>query len=408
VNDLNELKKQGLSIQAISGLTGFDPKTVRKYLAGTEPVPRYGPRSEQASKLDGFKPYLETRLQAGVWNARVLLRELRARNYSGGYTILTDWLRPQREAARTVAERRFETLPGQQAQVDWGHLGWLETSEDERQLWGFVFTLGYSRMMFAEAALDQKLGTLLRMHEEAFRRLGVPQEILYDRMKTVWLETDDRGEIIWNPVFLDFAGYWGFKPRLCRPYRAQTKGKIESGVKYVRRNFLCGLLGREPGNLPDFNAELRRWISEVANQRVHGTTHEQVLIRWGKERVHLQPVNRRPPYPYRDDEQRKVGRDAYVSWQGSRYSVPWQYAGKEVWVREQGRDVEVRYGAERIALHRPAATRHQVITQKEHHQGIPLGAARTGKTVIHIQQGAPVVEQRPLEAYESLAMGGTL
>lgn len=225
-------------------------------------------------------------------------------------------------------------------------------------------------------------------------------------MKTIWTGTDERGEIIWNAVFLDFARYWGFRPRLCRPYRAQTKGKIESGVKYVRRNFLCGLQGREPGSLGDLNAELRCWISEVANQRVHGTTHEQVLIRWDEDRVNLQPVNGRPSYPYCDDEQRKVARDAYVSWQGSRYSVPWQYAGKEVWVRVQGGDVEVRYGAERIALHAQAAKRHQIVTQSEHHQGIPLGAARTGKTLIHIQQGAPVVEQRPLEAYESLAMGG--
>jgi len=207
-------------------------------------------------------------------------------------------------------------------------------------------------------------------------------------------------------VFLDFARYWGFRPRLCRPYRAQTKGKIESGVKYVRRNFLCSLLGREPGSLVELNAELRRWISEVANQRVHGTTHEQVLARWGEERGNLQPVNGRPAYPYRDDEQRKVARDAYVSWQGSRYSVPWQYAGKEVWVREHEGGVEVRYGVERIASHEQAATLHQVITLKEHHQGIPVSSRRTGKTLIHIQQSAPVVEQRPLEAYESLAMGG--
>ncbi len=87
--------------------------------------------------------------------------------------------------------------------------------------------------------------------------------------------------------------------------------------------------------------------------------------------------------------------------------MPWQYAGKEVWVRERGGEVEVRYGAERIALHGQAATRYQVVTQNEHHQGIPLGGTRTGKTLIHIQQGAPVVEHRPLEAYESLAMGGT-
>ena len=163
------------------------------------------------SKLEPFKPYLQERMQAGVWNARVLLRELRERDYDGGYTLLTDWLRPQREAARTVAVRRFETPPGQQAQVDWGHLGSLEIEGRKQQAVGFTFTLGYSRRMMAEAALDQKLGTLLRMHEEAFRQLGgVPEEILYDRMKTVWLETDERGEIVWNPVFLDFARYWGF------------------------------------------------------------------------------------------------------------------------------------------------------------------------------------------------------
>lgn len=407
VEEINQLKRDGLSILAISNLTGFDRKTIRKYLAVPEPRPIYGPRRAPVSKLAAFEPYLRERLQAGVWNARVLLRELRSRNYAGGYTILTDWLRPQREAARVVAVRRFETPAGKQAQVDWGHLGSLAEDGEDHALWGFTMTLGYSRRMMAEAATDQKLGTLLRMHEAAFRELGgVPEEILYDRMKTVWTGTDERGEIIWNAVFLDFARYWGFRPRLCRPYRAQTKGKIESGVKYVRRNFLCGLLGREPGNLADLNAELRRWVADVANQRVHGTTHEQVLNRWEEDRVNLQPISGRPAYPYRDDEQRKVARDAYVSWQGSRYSVPWQYAGKEVWVRQHGGDVEVRYGPERIAVHTPAAKRHQTVTEDEHHRGIPFGPARTGKTLIHIQQGAPVVEQRPLEAYESLAMGG--
>jgi transposase len=142
------------------------------------------------------------------------------------------------------------------------------------------------------------------MHEEAFRQLGgVPEEILYDRMKTVWLETDERGEIVWNPVFLDFARYWGFKPRLCRPYRAQTKGKVESGVKYVRRNFLCGLLGREPNGLEDLNAQLREWVWKVANQRIHGTTHESVALRGEADQFSLQPlVEGRSGYPYLDQE----------------------------------------------------------------------------------------------------------
>ena len=157
-----EMQRQGLSIQRISLVTGFDRKTVRKYLQDPEAAPRYGPRPPQPGRLDEFKPYLEERMKAGVWNAQVLLRELKARGYRGGYTILTDWLRPHRQSAGVVAVRRFETPPGRQAQVDWGHLGSLEVGESARPLWGFTFTLGYSRTMMAEAATDQKLGTLLR------------------------------------------------------------------------------------------------------------------------------------------------------------------------------------------------------------------------------------------------------
>ena len=125
------------------------------------------------------------------------------------------------------------------------------------------------------------------------------------------------------------------------------------------------------------------------------------------EHAHLQRVDGRLPYPYADDEPRKAARDAYVSWQGSRYSVPWRFAGKPVWVQQQGAEIEVRYGAERIAVHTVSERRHQVITRREHHEDIPLGAAGGGgKTLIHIQQSAPVVERRSLEAYESIAAGG--
>jgi transposase len=408
VEEVNELKRQGLSIRAISRLTGYDRRTITKYLLKPAVRPVYGPRPAPVSKLDLFKPYLRERLQSGVWNAQVLLRELRERSYDGSYTLLTDWLRPQRKDALAVAVRRFETPPGKQAQVDWGHLGSLSEDGTERQLWGFTITLGYSRRLMASAATDQKLSTLLRMHEAAFAEWGsVPEEILYDRMRTVWNGTDERGEIVWNAVFLDFARYWGFRPRLCRAYRAQTKGKVESGVKYLRRNFLCGLQGREPANLADLNGELRRWVAEVANQRIHGTTHQQVLLRWDEDQFAMQPVNGRPPYPYLDEEQRKVARDAYVSWLGSRYSVPWNYAGKEVWVQEVGHSVEVRYGSERIAVHTPAVRQHQVVTLPDHHAGIPLGSNHPGgKTLIHISQGAPVVQHRSLAAYEAIAAGG--
>ena len=409
VDEVVELKRQGLSVRAIGRLTGYDRKTIRRYLAAPDRRPVYGPRVVAPSRLEPFKVYLQERLQAGVWNAAVLLRELRERGYQGGYTILKDWLHPLRKQSERLAVQRFETAPGKQAQVDWGHLGTISDGDGTCKLWGFTATLGYSRRMYAAAATDQKLGTLLRMHEAAFYEWGaVPEEILYDRMKTVWTGTDERGEIVWNAIFLDFARYWGFTPRLCRPYRAQTKGKVESGVKYVRRNFLCGLQGHEPAGLIDLNSQLRWWLAEVANQRVHGTTHEQVMVRWEADRVAMHPVNGRRPYPYMDDEQRKVARDAYVSWKGSRYSVPWRYAGKEVWVRDHGPSVEIRYSAERIAVHAPAARRHQVVTLRHHHVGIPTDSRQSGKTLIHIAQGAPVVEHRPLAAYEAIACGGAL
>jgi hypothetical protein len=291
--------------------------------------------------------------------------------------------------------------------VDWGHLGTIEIDGEQRRLSGFTFTLGYSRALVAEATLDQKLGTLLRLHEEAFRQLGgVPEEILYDRMRTIWQDTDERGEIVWNPIFLDFARYWGFTPRLCRPYRAQTKCKVESGVKYVRRSFLCGLKGQEPGSVDELNSQLRAWVWGVANQRVHGTTQEQVAARWKLESPILQPIGGRLPYPYLDEELRKVARDAYVAWRGNRYSVPWQYAGREVWVHDGSGQVEVHYGGDRIASHAAVAGKHKTVTRTEHHQNIPLGT--TGgerKTLIHLRQTAPVVEVRPLSVYEGVGGG---
>jgi hypothetical protein len=132
------------------------------------------------------------------------------------------------------------------------------------------------------------------------------------------------------------------------------------------------LQGREPDSLEDFNNQLRQWVWNVANQRLHGTTHERVMARWEADQMNLQPLHGRAPYPFAEEQLRKVARDAFVSWQGSRYSVPWIYAGKEVWVREGEGRVEVHYGA----------------------QGVPLGARPDRKTLVHIRQSAPVVDHR--------------
>src|SRR5579883_3177556 len=211
VNEIIDYKRAGLSITDISALTGHIRPTIRKYLSRNK-TPRYGPRQPRPTLLAPYQPFLEERLAAGVWNAVVLLRELKERGYPGGYTAVKDFVRPKRREARTVAVRRFETPPGHQAQVDWGDLGEItEADATRRKLNGFVMTLGYSRAMFCDIACDQKLPTFLRLHEAAFDYLGgVPAEILYDNTKTVVHKTltegvDGRGEARLHPTFADFA-----------------------------------------------------------------------------------------------------------------------------------------------------------------------------------------------------------
>jgi transposase len=405
VHDIHELKRQGLNNSQIAAVTGFNRRTIRKYLEAPA-TPRYGPRPPRPTKLDPFHDYLHQRLQAGVWNAKVLLREIQERGYTGGYTALKDFLQPKRRDAAVLAVRRFETPPGQQAQMDWGHLGHLVTASGRQTLYGFALTLAFSRALYADLATDQTLPTLLRMHEAAFAALGgIPREILYDWMKTVALGTDERGEVRWHPQFLDFARYWGFVPRLCRPYRPQTKGKIESGIGYVRGNFLSGW---QPDDLAGTRAQLFDWTARVANQRLHGTTHRVVADAWEEEKPLLWPCEGRPPYPIVIQQLRRVARDAYVSYRANRYSVPWRAAGQEVFVRETDGYLEIVRDRELLARHPLCLDRHQVITLPAHHADLPLGGdGKRGKTRITLQE-APIVEQRPLAVYEALAAVGAM
>jgi transposase len=403
VHNLQELKRQGLSITQIAAITGFDRRTIRKYL--THPAtPRYGPRVPRPTKLDPFHAYLKERLAAGVWNAKVLLREIQERGYTGGYTALKDYLQPQRREAAVWAVRRFETPPGHQAQMDWGHLGAVQEGGGTWRLYGFVLTLGYSRAMYADLATDQTLPTLLQLHEAAFLALGgVPREVLYDWMKTVALGTDERGEVQWHPQFRDFARYWGFVPRLCRPYRPQTKGKIESGVGYLRHNFLAGC---QPDDLAGTRGQLFAWTAQVALQRVHGTTHRVVAEAWEEERPHLLPVAGRRPYPLVIQQMRRVARDAYVAYRSNRYPVPWRAAGQEVFVREADGFIEIVREEETLARHELCRGRHQVLPGGAYHADLPRAeAGQRGKRQIMIREEAPQVEQRSLAIYERLAAG---
>jgi transposase len=413
VERIRELRDSGLSVSEIARQTGYDRKTIRKYLKTTEP-PRYGPRRPRPprelpygyAKLGAYHPYLDRRMDEGVWSAVVLFRELQAQGYDGGYTRVKDYIRPKRKDAKELAVRRYETPPGKQAQVDWAQIGTYEEDGERHRLYAFVFTLGCSRALFADACTSQSMSVFLRMHEAAFLELGgVPSEILYDWMKTVASGVDERGEVRWNPKFLDFASHWGFTPKLCHPYRPQTKGKIESSVGYVRKSFVTGL---KAVSVSDTSRQLKSWVWEVANRRVHGTTHRVVLQAWKEERAYLQPAAGRPSYPYVEEETRKVSRDAFVAYHANRLSVPWVLAGSQVTVREGLERIEVVKDGATVAVHPLPLGKHQVLIQKEHHAGMPyaLEEANSHKPMLRLLRPTPEVEIRSLSVYDDLLVLG--
>lgn len=208
---------------------------------------------------------------------------------------------------------RFETEPGEQAQVDYGQLQvWIGEQSETVHL--FVFTLGYSRRLFTHGYRNERLATLLDGHECAVRHFGgVTLSCLYDNPRTLVLERREN-KVLWHPLFEDFARYYGFTPRACQPYRARTKGKVESGVKYVKRNALAG---RRFSSWEELNGWLERWSAEVADRRIHGTTHERPIDRFASEQ--LIPLGSRPPYRYERVRLRRVANDALVAVGAARY-----------------------------------------------------------------------------------------
>lgn len=324
-----EMFRSGRKKKGIARLLGVDIKTVRKVTRGTP----WTPYERAAGKVDMMAPYQDwtsKRAPEVGYNARVLFRELREQGYPGGYDTVKNFVAPLRKkqgpSEMTV---RFETRPGEQAQVDWGssQVWFGETRERVRF---FVMTLGYSRRMFVRAYPNERLGALLEAHEAAFGFFGgVTEEILYDNPKTMVIKREG-GTVVLHGVFEDFSRHWGYAPRFCRPYRPQTKGKVENGIKYVKRNFLAGRRFRD---LRHLNEELERWNREVADTRIHGTTGGRPVDRFNEER--LVPCPTVPPYMAGLPGTRTVSREGWVHWKGQRYSVPLSWGPVTVRVREE-------------------------------------------------------------------------
>ena len=407
--DVVALQAEGCSISEIARRLGIDRKTVRSSLRKQTWQP-YRREPPAQTLLTEHMVWIAERASRVHYSARILYQELRQhRGYTGSYDTIRNAVRPLRAEATvaSVTQRRFETGPGEQAQVDWGQIK-VPMAEGPGAVHVFIMTLGYSRRTYAEGFTDERSASLLGAHERAFAHFGGrPAEILYDRMRTVLTGTAE-GKPRWNPTFEAFArGHWGFEPRVCQPYRAQTKGKVESGVKYVKRNFAPGRCFRD---LADFNEQLHAWLIEIADVRVHGTTHERPIDRFAAEAGALVPVAGHPSFLQAMPRERVVADDWLVSIEANRYSVPWRLIGKTVQVVRVGGLWHIHYRGDLVAEHPVLAGRHQLSVLPAHGPGAVV--RNTRRRFAQGQQGAPQdgmpgaasepVEVRDLAVYEKL------
>lgn len=294
------LHKQGYSKRAIAKQLGISRNTVDNHLLRGVDEPSYQARPETAHKLDPFKAYIKERIESALpihLSAVVIMREVKEKGYNGGITRLREHLVQLRGSKKMLDVVRFETEPGKQMQVDWGQM-----RGGKKPIHAFVAVLGFSRALFVRYTDNMRYETLEDCHRLAFDYFqGIPTEVWYDNMKTVVLERNAYGvgQHRFHTGFYQFAKEMGFIPKLCKPYRPQTKGKVERMVRYVRDNFYAPLSTKLASaglkmDLDTANIKGMQWLNEIANVRVHDTTKEQPIVRLIAERTVLQELPFKP------------------------------------------------------------------------------------------------------------------
>ncbi|GAB2707144.1 IS21 family transposase [Aliiglaciecola aliphaticivorans] len=290
------LFEQGMSQRKIARELGISRNTVKRYLKMDWVEPKYKTRGKKTSKLNPFKSYLHSRIAQAApvhLSGVVLHREIKELGYKGSQSLLWQYLNQYRGQQEIAPIVRFETSPGKQMQVDWGTM-----KNGKRPLHVFIGILGFSRGMFVVFTDNMRYETLEYCHRVTFEYFqGIPQEVWYDNMKTVVIERHAYGEgshKLHQP-FYQFAKSMGFIPKLCQPYRPQTKGKVERMVRYVRDNFYRPLSTKlaqtnETLDIATANYEVKRWLETVAHQRIHNTTKQTPAERLVQERSYLKEL----------------------------------------------------------------------------------------------------------------------
>jgi len=375
INDLHRLYwAEHWPIRKIERHLNMGWQTIKKYLD----APAQGvTKRQRSSKLDSFKATIAEWLEKDPQVTAALIHQrLRKVGYKGCESLLRAYvrkIRPQMSTKRAFV--RMEPLAGECFEVDWAHFDVLNYSGDIRKLYAFALVDGHSRMLYVEFTHSQNFETFVRCHVHAFHALGgVAREIVYDNLAAAVAEHDGR-IVRFLPRFLGFARDYNFYPRACNPASGWEKGKVERAIGYLRQSFWPL---REFTDLHDVNRQVRQWLVEVANQRLHQGTRERPMERFQPEALRALPII---PYDHRDTAEALVHKDLRLQFDGNRYCVPHRYVGQRLTVKADSSSVTIyqrveevvsyprcwrrgqTFGAERfeklLAEERPAARRSQ-------------------------------------------------
>ena len=370
VRQIRELRRQGWGAKSIARELGIARNTVRRYLRGGDAATRSWRPGARALDEDARRAALEMFDTVAEGNAAVVLRELQRRGVKVSIRTVQRALAERRRERRAaqLATVRFETAPGHQMQVDFGEKH-VRIAGQRVRVFFLTAVLSYSRRMFVKAFLSQRQDDWREGMVGAFQHFGgVPQTLLLDNAGALVIGRDTATQTVkFHPAFAAFCRDWEVVPRACRPYRARTKGKTESGVKYVKRNAVAG---RAFDSFAALEAHLVEWTRE-ADARVHGTTHEVPIVRFERaEQQALRPLPARP-LPVRQRRiTRRVATDCFVDVDTVRYSVPHRLVRDRVDVHVGEREVRIYHGTELVAVHARSLEPHACVVDKTHYAGI--------------------------------------
>jgi transposase len=352
--------EQGLKVSQIAAELHLDPKTVEKWV--DQPTYQRRQGSPRPSKLDAFKGQIVALLQRHPYTAQQVLQQLRTQGYAGGYSILKEFVREVRPV-RKPAYLMLEFAPGECAQVDWGSFGSVFVGSTRRRLSFFVMVLCYSRLLYLEFTLSEGMEQFLACHRHAFEFFGgVTEKVMIDNLKVGVLRHPVGEPALFHPRYLDLAAHYGFRPVACQVRKGNEKGRVESGVGYVKKNFLNGL------EIPSFaavNPAATLWRDTIANVRVHGETQRQPSDLFSQEKPRLKPL---PLMPYDCAIIRPIGANgcSHVILDTNRYSVPHRYASQKLTLKLYPDQLLLFHQEQLIATHPRSYDRRQKLTHPDH------------------------------------------